>query len=60
MLRAPAEGEFKITVRHLDKTDGTYRPILKDLLKRGVSRMIIDCDYTHVFDFLTQVSKQPK
>ena len=55
LLRAPSEFKVQVTVRRLEpSTDGDFRPILKEVKKRGESKIIIDCDADLVGTILNQ------
>ena len=55
LLRAPSEFKVQVTVRRLEpSTDGDFRPILKEVKKRGEAKIIIDCDVDLVGKILSQ------
>lgn len=61
LLKAPAGKDLQITVRRLEPSvddDGgpDYRPVLKEIRNRDESRIILDCDYTNLYDILHDVS----
>ncbi len=59
LLKAPSEYNVAVTVRRLEPTlKSDYRPILKEVKKRGESRIILDCEYDLVHDILKQVGIQ--
>ena len=58
LLRGPASRQVQVTVRRLEPTDeGDYRPIFKEIEKRGETRIVLDCEYYEVHEILKQVSQ---
>ena len=55
LLKAPSDEKFDITVRRLEAVDGDYRPILKDIKKKGESHIVIDCHVSKVHKILKEV-----